>query len=92
MYDNISTYERQLTLIKFFLYFYTFSQTHTYERTLYKTRHRLTDTRQYQTKGIYMCVIACVVGVFWQPASAKGIQKPKSKLSPYTAQKSCRVG
>ena len=29
-----------------------------------------------------MCVIACVVGVFREPASAKGHPKAKSKIKP----------
>lgn len=54
-YNIIFTYPNELTLIKFFLYFYTFSLTHTYARTLYKAS---TDTqRRTSTKQkTYICV------------------------------------
>ena len=55
MYDIISIYAIQLTLIKFFIYFYTFSLTHIYARTLYKTKHRQTDGRtSADKKHIYV--------------------------------------
>ena len=64
------TYENELTLINIILYLYTFSLTYIYVRTLYKT------------KGRYMCVIACIVGIFRVPASANEPQKAKRKISP----------
>ena len=87
-YGIISIYARQLTLIKFFLYFYTFSLTHTYARTLYKTRRGKAQTHTSTDKGIYLCVIACVVGVFWHPASAKRAtktHKQKTQNKPLNA-------
>lgn len=75
-YDIIFIYARQLTLIKFFLYFYTFSLTHIYARTLYKTKHMHTDgCTPVQTKAIYMCVIACLPSVCWHHVSTKRATK-----------------
>ena len=61
-YNTIFTYPNELTLINIILYLYTFSLTYTYARTLYKTRQG-TQTHQYQTKGIYMCVSVSSVGM-----------------------------
>ena len=52
-------------------------------RTLYteKGTDRQTDA-PVQTKGIYMCIIACIVGVFMQPASAKRATKAEKQNKP----------
>ena len=47
-----------------------------------------------QTKGIYLCVIACVVGVFWHPASAKRAtktHKQKTQNKPLNAPQAKRT-
>lgn len=81
-YDNISTYSRQLTLIKFFLYFYTFSLTHIYARTLYKAKHRQTDGPPVPNKRyIYMCYRLCC-GCILAACQCKRHPKAEKQIKP----------
>lgn len=59
-YDTIFIYPNELTLINIILYLYTFSLTHTYARTLYKTKHRQTDgCTSTDKRHIYVCILVC---------------------------------
>ena len=79
-YNIISIYARQLTLIKFFLYFYTFSQ-HTHTRVHYTRQSTNRLTHQYRQKA-YVCVCIDRMVVFFTSAASESIQKPKKQIKP----------
>lgn len=80
MYNIISIYARQLTLIKFFLYFYTFGQ-HTHTRVHYKRQSTNRLTHQYRQKA-YVCGCIDRMVVFFTSAASESIQKPKKQIKP----------
>lgn len=75
-YDIISIYAKQLTLIKFFLYFYTFSLTHTYARTLYKTKGTDGQTDTSTKQKAYICVLSLVL---WVSSGSLPVQNEQPK-------------
>ena len=95
-YNIIFIYPNELTLIKFFLHFYTFGL-HTHTRVHYTRQKAMAYRRTHKAhqcrQKAYICVYPGRLVVFFSSSvRQKGIQKPKRKLSPYTAQKSSMVG
>ena len=82
MYNIIFICERQLTLIKFFIYFYTFSQTHIYARTLHKTKHIHTDRcTSTDKRHISVCIlVGCGSSSHLQPV--KRHPKAEKQIKP----------
>lgn len=84
-YDTIFIYPNELTLINIILYLYTFSLTHIYARTLYKTKHRQTDGHRRTStkqKAIYMCVSWSAGGLLHHISQTKRHPKGEKQIKP----------